>query len=205
MTLATFFRAYITSPRQVGAVMPSSRWLARTMTDWVDWSRVRTVVEFGAGTGAVTSVILDAIRADCRVLLVERNARFIEVLRRRFPGAHIVHGTVQEARTFCRDADLGLADIVVSSLPWAAFSPFDQRQCLGAAMSILRPQGMFVTFTQIQSLLLSSGRRLAGVLPRVFEQVERTPIVWRAAPPAVVYRCHRPIRRWLRHAAATEA
>lgn len=199
MNLATFLRAYISAPRQVGAIMPSSRRLTQTMTEWVDWSRVRSVVEFGAGTGAVTSAILDAVHADCRVLLVERNARFIKVLRQRFPGADIVHGTVAEARAFCHNADLGEVDIVVSSLPWAAFSPFVQRQCLGAAMSILRPQGMFVTFTQIQSLLLSSGRRIGGVLPRIFEQVERTPIVWRAAPPAVVYRCHRPIRRANRH------
>ncbi len=194
MTLPTHLRGYLTAPRQIGAPVPSSRWLARAITDWGDWSRVRSVVEFGAGTGAMTSAILNAVPADCHVLLIERNARFVDVLRRRFPGVEVIHGRVEDAAACCR-ADGSPADVVVSSLPWASFSPETQAACLEAAVSILHEQGMFVTFSQVQSLLLTGGRRLARMLPQAFEQVQRTRIVLRCLPPAVVYRCSRPRRR----------
>ena len=46
-----FLRAFITNPRQVGAILPTSRWAVRDMLDMADVPGASLVVELGAGTG----------------------------------------------------------------------------------------------------------------------------------------------------------
>ena len=61
-----------------------------------------------------------------------------------------------------------------------------------AAAEILSPHGVFATHAQLQGVPFPAGRRFARMLPTIFERVERSPIVWRNAPPAFVYRCTGP-------------
>ncbi len=191
----TFLRAYIRNPRTIGAPWPSSRGLARRMTEWVDWSKVRAVAEFGAGTGAITAAIVEAVRPNCPVVVIERDPAMAEHLRRRFPVARIVTGSVEDAREHCRDAGLEGVDVVISSLPWASLPRRVQARCMDAATAILGPHGMFATHAQLQGVPFPAGRRFARMLPRFFREVRRSPVVWRNAPPAFVYRCTHPIRR----------
>ncbi len=193
--LGAFLRAYVRSPLQVGALWPSSRRLAAAMTQWVNWDRVRVVVEFGAGTGALTPAILKSAAADCRVLLIERDARMAASLKRQFGSANVVHGDVQSARAYCDEAGIDRADVVISSLPWASLTPVVQARCMKAAKTILHRDGFFATYAHLQSLMLPGGRRLNRILPRVFDCVERSPIVWRNSLPAFVYQCRGPMQR----------
>lgn len=190
--LGAFLRAYLRAPREVGALVPSSRRLADAMTAWVDWAQVRAVVEFGPGTGAVTEVIMEAVPERCAVMLIERDEIMARSLQRRFADARVVHGTVERAREYCEEAGIGRVDAVISSLPWASLPPKVSARCLASLKMILQPHGAFATFAQIQGLWLPGGRRLNGLLPRVFENVERSSIIWRNAPPALVYRCTTP-------------
>ena len=57
--------------------------------------------------------------------------------------------------------------------------------------TVLRPGGQFVTFAYHAGTLLPAGRRFKKLLPRYFSSVEKSPTVWRNAPPAFVYRCRR--------------
>src|SRR5205823_13124356 len=52
-----FLRSWIEKPLHMGAVMPSSRMLARTMAQYVDIESEGAVVELGPGTGAITHAL----------------------------------------------------------------------------------------------------------------------------------------------------
>src|SRR5437899_89856 len=56
--LAATFAAH---PRQVGALVPTSRRTVQEMLDMTDLRRARLVVELGAGTGAYTGELLRRI------------------------------------------------------------------------------------------------------------------------------------------------
>src|SRR4029450_13153848 len=57
-----FLRAFVANPRQVGAVLPTSRAAVRDMLDMADVPGARLVVELGAGTGVQTGEELAPMR-----------------------------------------------------------------------------------------------------------------------------------------------
>ena len=79
-----FLRQLLTQPKQVSAIAPSSRWLARAMAQGLGPHTGR-VVEFGPGTGQLTQGILAAGVAQKDLTLFEMSAQFITHLHLRFP------------------------------------------------------------------------------------------------------------------------
>ena len=50
-----FFRQWLRSPKSMGSVIPSSKFLARAVANEVAWQPGQYVVELGGGTGAITA------------------------------------------------------------------------------------------------------------------------------------------------------
>ena len=63
---------------------------------------------------------------------------------------------------------------------------------MAATVASLAPGGVFATFAYVQGTVLPAGKRLRALLEDRFAAVETSPVVWRNAPPAVVYRCRGP-------------
>src|SRR5437762_12621258 len=89
---AIFFTRWLRPPHRIGAVAPSSRFLARAMAKQVDIRGPDMVIELGGGTGSVTKALLDAGVPAERLIVVERDARLYKMLRRRFPQLRVVLG-----------------------------------------------------------------------------------------------------------------
>jgi phosphatidylethanolamine/phosphatidyl-N-methylethanolamine N-methyltransferase len=161
------------------------------MTEWIGWNGARAVLELGPGTGVFTAEILRRLIPGTRFLAIELNAQFVAQLRGRFPGVEVCHDNVGNLEAICARLGIGGADAILSGLPWAAFPPGLQDQCLHAITRVLRPGGQFCTFAYLQGLCLPAGRRFRRLLGQHFPSVERSPTVWRNLPPALVYRCRR--------------
>src|SRR5438876_806992 len=68
----------------VGAVMPSSRFLGRALASELKKPRGPCrILEVGPGTGSVTAQILRALQPGDRVDLVELNTEFVNLLQKR--------------------------------------------------------------------------------------------------------------------------
>lgn len=84
---AAFFRQFRRRFETTGAIAPSSRFLARSMTSFLaarnPSSPVR-VLEIGPGTGPVTESIVKLLRPHDIFDLVELNEEFVAILRDRF-------------------------------------------------------------------------------------------------------------------------
>jgi glycolate oxidase len=89
---ARFFRNWLENPKITGAVSPSGRFLARMMARYVDPSISGPIIELGPGTGPVTQALLAKGIAPERLILVEFDTKFCELLARRFPRCRIVQG-----------------------------------------------------------------------------------------------------------------
>ena len=87
----------------LGAVMPSSKLLARTMAGYVDAHGDGPVVELGPGTGAITNALIEHGVDQRRLVLVEYNPSFCALLRERYPHARIVQGDAYALRRSLRD------------------------------------------------------------------------------------------------------
>lgn len=97
-----FFTTWATSPIKMGSVSPTSRALARRMVELADPDPAGYTLEIGPGTGVVTQALIAAGVAPERVVCVEYDKDFCSLLKKRFPGATIIHGDA-----FDLDAALG--------------------------------------------------------------------------------------------------
>ena len=76
-----FIRSWLEKPLAIGAVTPSSRALARTMARYVDPASTGPVIELGPGTGPITEALVARGVAEERLILVEFNPTFCQLLR----------------------------------------------------------------------------------------------------------------------------
>jgi phosphatidylethanolamine/phosphatidyl-N-methylethanolamine N-methyltransferase len=87
-----FIRSWIEKPLSTGAVMPSSRVLARAMARYVDPRVDGPVIELGPGTGPVTEALVKQGVDPARLILAEFNPDFCRLLRTRYAAATVVQG-----------------------------------------------------------------------------------------------------------------
>jgi phosphatidylethanolamine/phosphatidyl-N-methylethanolamine N-methyltransferase len=189
MTAAVFLRQFLRSPRTIGAVVPSSRALARVMLAPIDFASAGAIVEFGPGTGAFTGEIAARLAPGCRYLGIEQNPRFVQELTRRFPQLLFVHGSVADLTAILAEYRVGAIDAIICGLPWATLPISLQETVFRAMRMAMAPGGAFVTFGYLQSLMLPGAQALRRRLRREFAEVTQTSPVWRNVPPAFAYIC----------------
>jgi phosphatidylethanolamine/phosphatidyl-N-methylethanolamine N-methyltransferase len=174
-----FLRSWIEKPLHMGAVMPSSKLLARTMAQYVDVDSTGPVVELGPGTGAITNALIEHGVDQKRLVLVEYNPGFCALLRDRYPQAKVVQGDAYKLR----DSLLKVLDVpasaVVSGLPLVTKPMLTRLKLIRDAFSALAPGAPFVQFTY--SVAPPIPKSLPGVSTEASERI------WMNLPPARVW------------------
>jgi phosphatidylethanolamine/phosphatidyl-N-methylethanolamine N-methyltransferase len=144
---ARFLRSWLERPLLTGAVTPSSKMLARTMASYVDPRLPGPIIELGPGTGPVTDALVRRGIAQDRLVLVEFNPEFCQLLKRRFPKAMIIQGDAYDLRETLGDTLSEPAAATVSSLPLFT-KPMDTRiDLMRAAQDRMHPGAPFIQFT----------------------------------------------------------
>lgn len=149
-----FLTEFVRNYRTTGAIVPSGRALATALSRYVGQGQAgQRILEAGPGTGAVTSKLIDRMRADDELWLVETNASFVSCLRDSFgqrpnfraaaDRCHLVEGRLQDLQ------QTGQFDVIVSGLPLNNFSPDDVRNILQACSRLLRPAGILSFYEYI--------------------------------------------------------
>ena len=196
--LTQFLRHYETT----GAIIPSGRALAAALCRHVGAGAPQRILEAGPGTGAVTGCVIERMRADDQLWLVELNPAFAAHLRNAFTErpsfqavanrCHLVEGSVQDLG---QDTQF---DLVVSGLPLNNFSPEVVRAILASFAKLLKPTGILSFFQYIlirdaktlvsvgpeRTRLKSVGEAIDGVLT---EREFAREWVWPNVPPAWVH------------------
>ncbi|MDQ3281555.1 MAG: methyltransferase domain-containing protein [Acidobacteriota bacterium] len=169
---------YARNPRSIGAIVPSSRALARTMTESVPRLGERDlIIELGSGTGAITSAIVDAWPRH-KVIAVEKNPRLAARLRQRFPRIEVAETCVTRIATELTIPKGYRVGAVLSSLPMVSFDASLRRRVFNAIHDVLDQDAVFVQFTYSPSAW-------DGFAPAGLTLVD-TKRVMRNVPPATI-------------------
>lgn len=191
--LLLFAQALLRSPREVGAIAPSSFQLGDRLAAVVPRRDDAVIVELGAGTGVVTARINARRSPTSTFLAFERNPRLATKVRRAAPEAHVIADDVRKLRRYLEERNLKTVDAVVCGLPWANFSETEQSELLGAITDALSGGGVFTTFAYVHALVLPQARRFREALTARFDEVLETRAVLRNLPPAITYVCRTPL------------
>ncbi|HEX7970510.1 MAG TPA: rRNA adenine N-6-methyltransferase family protein, partial [Stellaceae bacterium] len=142
-----FLTRWLKAPHRIGAVAPSSRFLARAMAREVDVRQAALVVELGGGTGSITRALLEAGLAPERLVVVERDERLYRLLRTRFPSVRVVQGDAAQLVALLRPLGITAAATVVSSLPLLSMPKRLRRHIVEQCFALLGERGRLVQFT----------------------------------------------------------
>jgi phosphatidylethanolamine/phosphatidyl-N-methylethanolamine N-methyltransferase len=174
-----FIRTWIEKPISTGAVMPSSRVLARAMARYVDPHSNGPVIELGPGTGPVTEALVRHGVDPARLILVEFNPDFCRLLRARYPAATVVQGDAYRLRRVLEDRVDQPAAAVVSGLPLVTKPLRTRLRLISDAMTLLAEGAPFVQFTY--AMIPPIPKELSGI------RAEASELIWMNLPPARVW------------------
>jgi phosphatidylethanolamine/phosphatidyl-N-methylethanolamine N-methyltransferase len=172
-----FIRSWIEKPLSTGAVMPSSRVLARAMARCVDPQADGPVI--GPGTGPVTQALVKQGIDPGRLILVEFNPDFCRLLRARYPQATVVQGDAYRLRRLLDTYVAEPAAAIVSGLPLVTKPLRTRLRLISDAMTLLATGAPFVQFTY--AMLPPIPKGLSGV------RAEASELIWMNLPPARVW------------------
>ena len=188
--MSELIKQFFVKPRMIGAMCPSTRFLAKEITSHIGLEKCRSVVEVGPGTGAFTKHIVKKIAPGTRFIAVELNEKVFQVLKKRFPQVRMHNKCASDLDKILYEENIsGGVELIISGLPWAAFTSEQQEDVLSAIYASLKPNGIFTTFAYLQGMILPSAQRFKKRLEYYFSSVQKGRIVWHNIPPAFVYRC----------------
>jgi phospholipid N-methyltransferase len=174
----SFLRELPSSFQEIGAMLPSSRFLGRDMVRAVrEANGPINILEVGPGTGPFTRQILRYMGAEDRLTVCEINERFLSLLRERLSRnqdylnhrdrVRFILGAVQDLPRMVPGERY---DVIVSSLPFSNFSPALVEEIAGVFEVLIAPGGSITVLEYLGLRKLSLAfstperrRRLAGV------------------------------------------
>lgn len=177
-----FTANFIKHPGMIGSVVPSSRFLVERMLEPIDWQRARHIVEYGPGEGTFTREILNRMRDDAELVLIELNADLAAYLKRHFtdPRVTVIHGSAADINQIAADRGWDGVDYALSGIPFSTMPEGVRREILTETRQSLRAGGKFIVF--------QFSNKVFGYLKETFEAVEKG-LELRNFPPAHCYRC----------------
>lgn len=173
-----FLRALIARPKNIGAVAPSSRVLARAIARQIDPERPGPVLELGPGTGVITAALLERGIAPGRLTVIEYDPDFAAAIAARFHGIHVVQGDAFDLK---RTLGARLTEpfaAIVSGIPLLNFPVPHRLAYMEMLASQLAPGAPLIQF--------SYGMH-APVAPPTGHSVHCAALVWANLPPARVW------------------
>jgi phospholipid N-methyltransferase len=141
-----FLRAFRHNFHTTGAILPSSRFLARALASDLRGPRgPARILEVGPGTGAVTREIVRLLKEDDRLDAVEINPQFVQHLRRRFEQDRLFRSRADQVEVIEGSVeDLlgeGVYDFIISGLPLNNFAVSQVRAIFRTFSRLLKAGG----------------------------------------------------------------
>ncbi|MGH8879266.1 MAG: class I SAM-dependent methyltransferase [Stackebrandtia sp.] len=192
--VALFFRHWLRTPGVTGAMVPSSRAMARSITHVLDDYPEPVVVELGAGTGPVTAAIQQRSRGRARHLAVEIHPELAERLQGQFPDVEVINGSAADLEQQLSERGIDAVDVIISGLPFTAFTPKLQSQVLTAVERSLSDAGVFATFRYWGAGHFPAAKRFGDELRARFGELTTGPPIFGNLPPVCLLTARKPRR-----------
>lgn len=177
-----FFKEFLRERKTVGAISPSSVFLAKKMVAPIDFKFAMNIVEFGPGTGIFTKELLKNMRPDAKLFVFETQSGFCEMIRKEIKDERmiLINDSAEKVGEYLHKHGVEKADYTVSSLPFTVLPSQIKNSILTQAAKHLSPKGLFIQF----QYTLNAHKLLKSKFRNV--KLDFTPM---NIPPAFIYKC----------------
>jgi len=182
MSKKSFVANFWREKKMVGAMAPSSPFLAKKMLESIDFKKAKVIVELGPGTGVFTERIIDKMNPDAILLVFELNDNFMNLLKSKIkdPRVHLIHDSAEKISEYLAEHGFTKADAIVSSLPLANFPQELKQRILTESHTAMHQDSIYVQF----QYSLNAKKSIKNTFKSV--RITFTPV---NIPPAFVYTC----------------
>jgi phospholipid N-methyltransferase len=171
----------------LGSVIPSSRFLIKGVLEPIDWARASILVEYGPGVGTITGEILNRMRPDAKLIIIEMNTEFVRFLHEAFddPRLVVIDGSAANVRQILAEHGYASADYIISGIPLGSMPAAVRERIVRETRDALAPGGAFIVY-QFTSRILPELQRVFDVVKRGREWLNVLPahLFFCAAAPA---------------------
>jgi len=179
-----FLKGFLRQPRDVGSVIPSSRFLERKMVRMAGVAQAQSVIELGPGTGGTTRAILAAMPESATLLAIELDPAFADHIREIDDRRLIVHqGSAEQLAEVIVAHRLRPPDAILSGIPFSTMPHEVGTRIIEAIRDVLAPGGRFVAY-QFRAAVAERAKPILGE-PEVSAEFLNI-------PPMRVYRWRKP-------------
>ena len=143
-----FAEGFVKHPVMVGSIIPSSRFTVEKMLAPVDWNQCKLFVEYGPGVGTFCRPVLDRLRRDGALIVIDTNPLYIDYLRATITDSRFtaVLGSAEDVEAIVRAHGHDHADYVLSGLPFKNLPAGVGPGIVSATHTVLRPGGAFLVY-----------------------------------------------------------
>ena len=143
-----FLEGFLRHPVMVGSIIPSSRFTVTKMLAPVDWEQCRVFVEYGPGVGTFCRPVLERLRRDGELIVIDTNPLYIDYLRATITDSRFVPvlGSAADVEAIVRARGHDHADYVLSGLPFSTLPDGVGPAIAEATHRVLRPGGAFLVY-----------------------------------------------------------
>lgn len=173
----------LNSFRTIGAIGPSSEYLASRMARQVDMTKMKCIVELGAGTGVLTKALLKAMRSDAILLSFEINQKFCDLLKNINDNRlNIIEDSAEYIEIHLDKFGFTKADCIFSGIPLVCLPKVTAKNIIHSVYQSLQKGGDYIQFQYSLTTLRK--------FKRIFNEV-KIELELRNIPPAWVYKCRK--------------
>lgn len=175
-----FFEGFLKNPVMVGSIVPSSRFTINRVLSAVDWDNTKLFVEYGPGVGTFCQPVLDRLRRDGTLLVIDLNPDFIEYLQHTITDSRFVavHGSAADVEEIVRAHGHEKADYVISGLPFSTLPPGVGPAIASATYRVLRKGGAFLVYQFTP--------RAGDFMAQFFKRIDKG-LEWINVPPCFLF------------------
>ncbi|MCB2073881.1 MAG: methyltransferase domain-containing protein [Novosphingobium sp.] len=143
-----FFEGFLRHPVMVGSIIPSSRFTIAKMLGPVKWDECELFVEYGPGVGTFCRPVLERLRRDAALIVIDTNPLYIDYLRATISDSRFtaVLGSAADVEDIIRAHGHDHADYVLSGLPFSTLPDGLGPRIAEATWRVLRPGGAFLVY-----------------------------------------------------------
>ena len=159
-TAGLFFRRWLTRPLQMGSIVPSSPALCRRVVRQIRLAPDEAVLELGAGTGVISSALLESGLDPRHLIVVEIVPEMAALLRRRLRGATVIEGDARDLPGLLPEHWRGRIGTVICGIPLVLLRTAEQKRFLDAIEAAAPGRGFLHYSYCVTSPLPSRAHRL---------------------------------------------
>jgi len=182
LRLFQFFKAWVKNPRHIGAIVPSSSILAQMVASQINLTHPGYLIELGPGTGALTKAILETGLPPERLVLIEQNPKFVQMLKKKFPLSLILQADAQELKQVLSQKNIIQINSIISGIPLRSLPAKVLINIIRGSLELLPIGSAFIQFTYGAKSPIP-----APLIDLSKFEITKSERIWRNLPPARVW------------------